>query len=190
MVEVDGVEAGGPGGYGLEQGAPEPVPRLQTGELEEVEIDGRQGQEQAAGHQNHLGLHPVAPELQTVGFQVVPGHKADAAGDNQHHDHQIYRRMGREGGERGVGCIDAHQVEARVAEGGYGVEEAVPEALKEAEPLAEHRGQGGGSQQLQGGGGGDNKACQPDNAPQLRSGDGLLHDAPLPERNPLARGGG
>ena len=117
--------------------------------------------------------------------QVIPGEKADAAGDDEQHHGHVDRRLDGVGGEGGERLPDAHQVKAGVAEGGHGVEQGHPQPLDPEVP-AEHWGHGGGPQQFQQQGGLDGKAGQPHDAAQGRGREGLLHGISLHEGNFLA----
>lgn len=132
-----------PGGDGLEQAHPHPLAQGQGGELVEEEPRRRRHDEHRRGDQDDLALHAVVVQAESVGADVVPGEEADAAHHDEAHDDQVHHRVGPVGGEGGVfRARRAHQVEARVAEGGDGMEHRHPDA-SEAEIPHEHRRKAG-----------------------------------------------
>ena len=64
--------------------------------------------------------------MQALEPYVVPDEEADAAEDDEQHYRDAHQRVVRIGHQGGKGRLDAHEVEARVAEGGDGVEHGVP----------------------------------------------------------------
>ena len=44
--------------------------------------------------QNDLALHPVPPQVQPVGADIVPRQKADTAHDDQQHNVDVDQRVG------------------------------------------------------------------------------------------------
>ena len=184
--QVGGVEAGGPGRDGLEEGRPDSLAEGRAGEFEEEEIEGGHEDKKHRGGQDDLALHPVFFQVEAAGPDVIPGQEADAADDNQGHDREIDDRVVHEGGQGGIGGAAAHQVKAGVAESGDGVEQAVPEALPQAELPAEGRGHDRRAQQLEDEGHLQDEAGQADDAADLGGGDGLLHGTALLQADLLA----
>ena len=171
----------------MEQGPPDPLVHRKGGILKPEEVQGGEQKQYSRGDQDHFRLHPVALEPEPVEPDVLPGQKADTAGNNQHHDYEIDGRLDRKAGQGRELRPVPHQVEPGVAERGDRMKQAVPKALAQAEFPAEHRGQGGGSQQLNAGCRQQDEPGQPHDAPDFVGGDGVLHRPPLAQGDGLAR---
>ena len=124
--------------------------------------------------QDDLGLQAQFPEAEAAADQVAPGQKAQAAQDDQEHDGDVDRRVGGEGCQGGKLLLRSHQVEAGVAEGGYGVEDGIAQALPESELSGKDGQQAEGADSFYTEGAGDEKAHEADDAADLRGRDRVL----------------
>ena len=82
-------------------------------------------------------MHTVTRKPPFIFAYVVPCYEAYPADDYEQHNGDIYERVVGEGRERGEFSAFAHQIETRVAESGYRMENAVPYTFTRAESLDE-----------------------------------------------------
>ena len=181
--EVRGVEAGSPGGHSLKQGRKHPLPGGHPVKFQ-IEPEGGDEDQQGGGKQNHLALHPVALQVNAVGAHIVPGQKADAAGDDEGHHGDADDGVGSIGGQRGILPPYAHQVQSRVAESGYRMKQGHPQPLQGAEIPAEYGSHHCRAQQFRKKGHFQNEAGQPDDTAHFRSGNGFLYGGALHQTDP------
>ena len=146
--------------------------------LAEEKPQGGQGDQQSGGDEHHLGLKGIGPEVVLVPDQILPDKEADAAHDNQRHGGEIDQRVADIAGQGRKGGASAHQVKARVAKGGDGVEHTVPDAPQRAVPGNKSDGEETGSRTLDDQRRAQDKAEQSDDAAQLRRTHGLLKEKP------------
>ena len=124
-------------------------------------------------------------KAQAVFQDVGPDQKADAADEDQQHEGDVDDGVPRPGGERGEGAAEAaHQVEARIAEGGNGMEQAVEYALPRAEDGDEPDGEQRRPGQLRDGGAGHDDPGQGKDLPHVGDVDALTHDGAAAKTDP------
>ena len=138
--QVDGVKAGRPAAYRMEQGG---VDFIQKGEgaqgagvapFQHQKAEEPQQQQGGGKAQDDAGMEgdgagPPPPQ------QVIPNHKAKSPQDNKKHHRQGEKPIPREGGEGGEGgSLPAHQVKAGVAEGGNRGEGRGGQTLPQPQP--------------------------------------------------------
>ena len=90
---IDGVEAGGPHGHGLEQGAPDPLGKRHFRKFEKEEIQCRKKNKNSGDGEHRLRLHGAEAETEPVLPEVIPDRKAKAADDNEKHDGDVDHRI-------------------------------------------------------------------------------------------------
>ena len=134
----------------MKKGKKQPFSEGNPRKFKEEKVKGGE-KNQGAGHsQNHLGLHLIPLDMQTIGAHILPGQKADAAQNNQKGDDQRDNRVRGIIRQRRERSFDSHEIEARITKGGYGVKESIPGAPKETKLPGKHRKQKGCPCQLNG----------------------------------------
>ena len=167
----------------MEQGGEGAFLQPKIGKVVQEEYQRGQEHQQGRGGQDHLALHPVAPKPEPMLRHVVPGQKTDAADDDQQRHRQDDPGPGAEGGQGGVGTgIGAHHVEARVAEGGYGMEQGhpYPGSAVEGQKRRQHQQ---GARQFRHQGHPADEPGQLHDAAHLKRRDALLEHASLQQRD-------
>ena len=124
-------------------------------------------------------MQPIAMKVEPIGPHVIPGQKANATHNDQDGNRQVDNRVGAVCGQRDKRRVGGtHQIKARIAESGNGMENGFPYP-ENAEIAAENREHTKRADPLDHQGCADHKACQPHNATHFRGGHGLLHSSAL-----------
>ena len=191
LRQIHRVKACSPGGDRLEHGRQHFLHGRQAVPLWELELvqqeEQKSKQQQSRGRdQNELALQPVFLEPEAPGGNILPGQKPQAAYHDQQHDGDVDDGVSGVAGQGGKRRLHTHQIEAGIAERGDGMEHRVPQAAPQAELRTKAKRQHQRAHALNGKGGLQNKARHADDAAHLGRGDGLLHDPPLLQADPLA----
>ena len=113
VFDVDRIVAGSAGRDGLKEGDQEVFARGNAGiKLEEKEEKRRNKDEDCRHREGDLALQAVGAKISAVQTYVRPGGEAEAAGDDEEHDRDVYDRIADEI-HQGI----AEEIEACIAEG-------------------------------------------------------------------------
>ena len=124
---VHGDKPGCAGGDGLKRGHHHLLTKRQPGKgmvpLQKEERPAAAKEYCQRKDRHDFGMQPPASEIPAMGQEIVPDQKAQAAADNQDHNHEIHQRLPR---QRAKGIPPAQEIETRVAVGGHGMEHRHP----------------------------------------------------------------
>ncbi len=130
--------------------------------------------------EHHLALKLKSSNVKLVFNHIVPNKKSQSSQNNQHHYDRAHIPVpcgSREG--RILSCGTPHKIKPSIAEGRHGVKEGKINPLPHSESGDKPGGQKTGPRQFHGQGPFGNELGHPHNAPNLRGGDGILHQGSL-----------
>ena len=65
-----------------------------TDKVGKEEKNRRQQDQKTCCSKNDLALHPIAPQMETMRTNIIPGQKTNSSGHNQQHDNSVNQRIG------------------------------------------------------------------------------------------------
>ena len=125
--EIDAVKAGCTRRHGLEHGREEVRRIVVLAKFRSVKDERRHDDEHSRHDQDDLGLQAVRPDVEAVGTHIGPGHKAQAADDDEQHDDRVDDRV-EFIRRKGAAASRSHNIKAGITKGRNGVEHSIPPA--------------------------------------------------------------
>lgn len=179
------VKAGCTQGGGLEKGVEQFLPQghvPQRGGIVVFRQQGKDGAEEQQSRRHHQHQFAVQGELAPApaAHQILPDEKSQAADDDEGGRGEQYNRVMVRPDHTGKGAVlSAHQIKARVAERGDGVEDAMPDPPEQSKGWNEADGEDHRPHPLDQKGAHERMAYHAHHTIQIVEVEGGHHDEPL-----------
>ena len=113
--------------------------------------------------------------MYSIGPYIIPSEEANSSHDDQSDDGYVYKSIGAVISKGRELFSYSHQIKACVTEGGYGVEDRVPDTFKYTKILYKYRGKESGTQGFEKEGIEENELGQSQDSAYFMGRESLLH---------------